>query len=156
VTSARKWDRTPGADPVTQMANSWGTVFPTRQGGCKRLAQRLSELSILRWWCTAVATVLPCRHGEALARESAGARLLVLEQAATAIPDAAAGDVSGDARVVTVWRDWFHLTRWGGAKTVSPTDHVLRLPFPSTPPRRSIQEKKCGGGGGGKGCVLWD
>jgi hypothetical protein len=39
-----------------------------------------------------------CRHpvgnGEALAREIPGARLLVLEQAATAIPDAAAGEVA--------------------------------------------------------------
>ena len=33
-------------------------------------------------------------NGEALAREIPGARLLVLERAATAIPDAAAGEVA--------------------------------------------------------------
>jgi pimeloyl-ACP methyl ester carboxylesterase len=33
-------------------------------------------------------------NGEALAREIPGARLLVLEEAATAIPDAAAGEVA--------------------------------------------------------------
>ena len=36
----------------------------------------------------------PVGNGEALAREIPGARLLVLEQAATAIPDAAAGEVA--------------------------------------------------------------
>ena len=35
----------------------------------------------------------PAGHGEALAREIPGARLLVLERASTAIPDAAAGEV---------------------------------------------------------------
>jgi pimeloyl-ACP methyl ester carboxylesterase len=36
----------------------------------------------------------PVGNGEALAREIPDARLLVLEQAATAIPDAAAGEVA--------------------------------------------------------------
>ena len=36
----------------------------------------------------------PVGNGEALAREIPGARLLVLEQAATAIPDAAASEVA--------------------------------------------------------------
>jgi pimeloyl-ACP methyl ester carboxylesterase len=36
----------------------------------------------------------PVGNGEALAREIPGARLLVLEQAATAIPDAAAAQVA--------------------------------------------------------------
>jgi pimeloyl-ACP methyl ester carboxylesterase len=35
----------------------------------------------------------PVGHGEAIAREVPGARLLVLEEAATAIPEAAAGQV---------------------------------------------------------------
>ena len=38
--------------------------------------------------------LFPLAHGEALAREIPDARLLVLEQAATAIPDAAAGEVA--------------------------------------------------------------
>ena len=36
----------------------------------------------------------PVGNGEALAREIPGARLLVLERASTAIPDAAAGEVA--------------------------------------------------------------
>jgi pimeloyl-ACP methyl ester carboxylesterase len=36
----------------------------------------------------------PIGNGEALAREIPGARLLVLEQAATAIPDAAVSEVA--------------------------------------------------------------
>jgi pimeloyl-ACP methyl ester carboxylesterase len=36
----------------------------------------------------------PVGNGEAIAREIPGARLLVLEEAATAIPDAAAGEVA--------------------------------------------------------------
>jgi pimeloyl-ACP methyl ester carboxylesterase len=36
----------------------------------------------------------PVGNGEALAREIPGARLLVLERAATAIPDVAAGEVA--------------------------------------------------------------
>jgi pimeloyl-ACP methyl ester carboxylesterase len=36
----------------------------------------------------------PVGNGEALARAIPGARLLVLEEAATAIPDAAAGEVA--------------------------------------------------------------
>jgi pimeloyl-ACP methyl ester carboxylesterase len=36
----------------------------------------------------------PVGNGEAIAREIPGARMLVLEEAATAIPDAAAGEVA--------------------------------------------------------------
>jgi pimeloyl-ACP methyl ester carboxylesterase len=63
---------------------------------CKpRWRERLSELAI-------PALVVHGRrdpffavgNGEALAREIAGARLLVLEQAAKALPDAAAGEVA--------------------------------------------------------------
>jgi pimeloyl-ACP methyl ester carboxylesterase len=36
----------------------------------------------------------PLGNGEAIAREIPGARLLVLEEAATAIPDAAVGEVT--------------------------------------------------------------
>jgi pimeloyl-ACP methyl ester carboxylesterase len=36
----------------------------------------------------------PVGNGEALAREIPGARLLVLEQAATAIPDTASGELA--------------------------------------------------------------
>ena len=90
ATAGRMWDRTPGTEPAVQMANRLGTVFSTLD--CKpRWRERLPELAI-------PALVVhgrrdpffPVGNGEALAREIPGARLLVLEQAATAIPDAAA------------------------------------------------------------------
>src|SRR5829696_5657694 len=93
-TAERIWDRTPGAEPAVQMANQMGRVFSKLD--CKpRWRERLSELAI-------PALVVhgrrdpffPVGNGEALAREIPGARLLVLEQAATAIPDAAAGEVA--------------------------------------------------------------
>jgi len=94
ATAARKWDRTPAAEPATQMANQLGTVFARLD--CKpRWRERLVELAI------PVLVVhgrrdlfFPVGNGEALTREIPGARLLVLEQAATAIPDAAADEVA--------------------------------------------------------------
>jgi pimeloyl-ACP methyl ester carboxylesterase len=94
ATAERIWDRTPGTDPAVQMANQMGMVFSKLD--CKpRWRERLPELAI-------PALVVhgrrdpffPVGNGEALAREIPGARLLVLEQAATAIPDAAAGEVA--------------------------------------------------------------
>jgi len=90
----RIWDRTPGAQPAVHMANQMGMVFSKLN--CKpRWRQRLPELAI-------PALVVHGRHdpffpvgnGEALAREIPDARLLVLEQAATAIPEAATGEVA--------------------------------------------------------------
>ena len=94
ATAERIWDRTPGTEPAVQMANQMGMVFAKLD--CKpRWRERLSELAI-------PALVVhgrrdpffPVGNGEALAREIPGARLLVLEQAATAIPDAAAREVA--------------------------------------------------------------
>src|ERR687898_1280266 len=94
ATAERIWDRTPGTEPAVQMANQMGIVFSKLD--CKpRWRERLPELAI-------PALVVhgrrdpffPVGNGEALAREIPGARLLVLEQAATAIPDAAAGEVA--------------------------------------------------------------
>jgi pimeloyl-ACP methyl ester carboxylesterase len=94
ATAERIWDRTPGTEPAVQMANQMGMVFSKLD--CKpRWRERLPELAI-------PALVVHGRHdpffpvgnGEALAREIPGARLLVLEGAATAIPDAAAGEVA--------------------------------------------------------------
>jgi pimeloyl-ACP methyl ester carboxylesterase len=92
--AARIWDRTPGTAAPIQMANQLGMVFAKLD--CKpRWRERLPELAI-------PALVVhgrrdrffPVGNGEALAREIPGARLLVLEQAATAIPDAAADEVA--------------------------------------------------------------
>ena len=90
----RIWDRTPGRDPAVQMANQMRLVFSKLN--CKpRWRGRLPDLAIP----TLVVhgrrdPFFPVGNGEALAREIPGARLLVLEHAATAIPDAATGDVA--------------------------------------------------------------
>jgi pimeloyl-ACP methyl ester carboxylesterase len=94
TTAERIWDRTPGTQPAVQMANQMGMVFSKLR--CKpRWRERLAEIAI-------PALVVhgrrdpffPVGNGEALAREIPGARLLVLERAATAIPDVAAGEVA--------------------------------------------------------------
>jgi pimeloyl-ACP methyl ester carboxylesterase len=92
--AARIWDRTPGTAPPIQMANQMGMVFSKLN--CKpRWRERLPELEVP----TLVVhgrrdPFFPVGNGEATAREIPGARLLVLEEAATAIPDAAAGEVA--------------------------------------------------------------
>ena len=96
----RIWDRTPSNAAPVQMANQMGMVFSKLN--CKpRWRERLPELAI-------PALVVhgrrdpffPVGNAEALAREIPGARLLVLERAATAIPDAAAGDVAAAMRAL--------------------------------------------------------
>jgi pimeloyl-ACP methyl ester carboxylesterase len=92
ATAERIWDRTPGTESAVQMANQLGMVFAKLD--CKPRG-RLPELAM-------PALVVhgrrdpffPVGNGEALAREIPGARLLVLERAATAIPDADAGEVA--------------------------------------------------------------
>jgi pimeloyl-ACP methyl ester carboxylesterase len=92
--AARIWDRTPGTAPPVQMANQMGMVFSKLN--CKpRWRERLPEIEVP----TLVVhgrrdPFFPVGNGEAIAREIPGARLLVLEEAATAIPDAAAGEVA--------------------------------------------------------------
>src|SRR6266540_5470442 len=94
LTAERIWDRTPTTVPAVQMANQMAMVFSKLD--CQpRWRERLPELAI-------PALVVhgrrdpffPVGNGEALAHEIPGARLLVLERAATAIPDAVAGEVA--------------------------------------------------------------
>jgi len=94
ATAERIWDRTPSTKPAVQTANQQGMVFAVLD--CQpRWRERLPELAI-------PALVVhgrrdpffPVGNGEALAREIPGARLLVLSRAATAIPEAAAGEVA--------------------------------------------------------------
>jgi pimeloyl-ACP methyl ester carboxylesterase len=96
ATAERKWERTPGIQPALQMANQLGLVFGRLD--CEpRWRERLSELAL-------PALVVhgrrdpffPIGNGEALAREIPGARLLVLEQAATAIPVASVSEVAAE------------------------------------------------------------
>jgi pimeloyl-ACP methyl ester carboxylesterase len=92
--AARIWHRTPGTAPAVQMANQMGMLFSKLD--CKpRWRQRLPEIQVP----TLVVhgrrdPFFPVGNGEAIAREIPGARLLVLEEAATAIPEAAAGEVA--------------------------------------------------------------
>lgn len=94
VTAGRIWDRTPGTAPAIHMANQMGSVF-AELDCTPRWRERLPDLSIP----TLVVhgkrdRFFPVGNGEACAREIPGARLLVLEQAATAIPEEAAGEVA--------------------------------------------------------------
>ncbi len=92
--AARIWDRTPGTAPPVQMANQMAMVFSKLN--CKpRWRERLPQIEIP----TLVVhgqrdPFFPIGNGEAIAHEIGGARLLVLEEAATAIPGAAAGQVA--------------------------------------------------------------
>ena len=92
--AARTWDRTSGTAPPVQMANQLGMVFSKLD--CQpRWRERLPEIDIP----TLVVhgrrdPFFPVGNGEAIAREIPGARLLVLEETASAIPDTAAGEVA--------------------------------------------------------------
>jgi pimeloyl-ACP methyl ester carboxylesterase len=92
--AARIWDRTPGTAPPIQMANQLGMVF-AKLNNEPRWRERLPEIAVP----TLVVhgrrdPFFPVGNGEAIAHEIPGARLLVLEDAATAIPDSAAGEVA--------------------------------------------------------------
>ncbi|MBE4741874.1 MULTISPECIES: alpha/beta fold hydrolase [Streptomyces] len=93
-TAARVWDRTPGTAPPVQMANQMGMEF-SRLDCAPRWRERLPEITVP----TLVVhgrrdRFFPVGDGEAIAREIPGARLLVLEEAATALPAAAIDEVT--------------------------------------------------------------
>ncbi|MGW5010135.1 alpha/beta fold hydrolase [Streptomyces sp. LKA04] len=95
ATAGRVWDRTPGTAPPVQLANQLGMVFSTLDCA-PRWRERLPEIALP----TLVVhgrrdPFFPVGNAEAVAREIPGARLLVLEDASTAIPGAAAGEVAG-------------------------------------------------------------
>ncbi|RSN62346.1 alpha/beta hydrolase [Streptomyces sp. WAC 04229] len=94
TTAARVWDRTPGAEPPVHLANQLGMVFSALDCA-PRWRERLPGIAIP----TLVVhgrrdPFFPVGNAEAIAREIPGARLLVLEDAATAIPDASADEVA--------------------------------------------------------------
>lgn len=94
ATAERIWDRTPNTDVSVQMANQMGIVFAHLK--CTpRWRERLPEITIptlvIHGKCD---PFFPIDNGEALAREISDARLLVLEHAATTIPDNAVDDVA--------------------------------------------------------------
>ena len=94
ATAKRIWDRTPGTAPAVQMANQMGMVFSKLD--CKpRWRERLPELALPALVVHGRRNrFFPVGCGEALAREIPGARLLVLDEAATAIPEASAREVA--------------------------------------------------------------
>jgi pimeloyl-ACP methyl ester carboxylesterase len=90
----RTWDRTPGTVPAVHMANQLGAVF-ARLDCSPRWRERLPELAM------PVLVVhgrrdpfFPIGNAEAIVRQVPGARLLVLERASTAIPEAVVGEVA--------------------------------------------------------------
>jgi pimeloyl-ACP methyl ester carboxylesterase len=93
--AAHIWDRTPGTTPPVQMANQMGTLFSKLD--CEpRWRERLPEIAVPTLVVHGRRNPLfPVGNGEAIAREIPAARLIILEEAATAIPDAAAGKVAG-------------------------------------------------------------
>lgn len=94
ATAGRIWDRTPDTTTPVQMANQMGIVS-SRLDGTPGWRERLPEIEIP----TLVVhgrrdPCFPVGNGEAIAGEIPGARLLILDQAATALPDAAAVEVA--------------------------------------------------------------
>ncbi|MGC5395009.1 alpha/beta fold hydrolase [Streptomyces sp. DT20] len=92
--AGRVWDRTPSSAPPVHLANQLGMVF-SKLDCTPRWRERLPGIAV-------PALVVhgrrdpffPVGNGEAIAREIPGARLLVLDGAATAIPDAAVDEVA--------------------------------------------------------------
>ncbi|WP_026923196.1 alpha/beta fold hydrolase [Glycomyces arizonensis] len=90
----RVFDRAPSTRPAIQMSNHLGLAFAALD--CRpRWRERLPGLAVP----TLVVhgrrnRFFPVGNGEALARKIPGARLLVLESAATALPDMAADEVA--------------------------------------------------------------
>ena len=87
-------DSTPGTAPAVLMANQMGLVF-SRLDCEPRWRERLPGIKVP----TLVVhgrrdPFFPAGNGEAITRAIPGARLLVLEEAATAIPEAAVGEVT--------------------------------------------------------------
>ncbi|WP_329491722.1 alpha/beta fold hydrolase [Kitasatospora sp. NBC_01246] len=103
ATAARIWDRTPGTAPPVQTANQLRMTFSKLD--CRpRWRERLPEIRIP----TLVVhgrrdPFFPVGNGEAIARAIPRARLLVLEDAATAMPDAALGEVSEAMLALGPW-----------------------------------------------------
>ncbi|WP_446219890.1 alpha/beta fold hydrolase [Micromonospora sp. IBHARD004] len=94
TTAARIWDRTPSTEPAVQQANQLGMVF-ARLDCAPRWRERLGDLTLP----TLVVhgrndPFFPVGNGEALAMAIPDARLLVLDEMGTAIPDTAADEVA--------------------------------------------------------------
>ncbi|MFI1582673.1 alpha/beta fold hydrolase [Embleya sp. NPDC020630] len=92
--AARVWDRTPNTAPPVQMANQMGMVFSSLDCA-PRWRERLPDIEIP----TLVVhgrrdPFFPLANGEAIAHEIPEAQLLILDDAATTIPDTAIAKVT--------------------------------------------------------------
>jgi pimeloyl-ACP methyl ester carboxylesterase len=95
VRAARVFDRTPGTEPGVQLANQLGMAFAGLDCA-PRWRERLGGIAAPTLVVHGRRDLFfPVGNGEALAREIPGARLLVLDGMATALPDAAAEEVVG-------------------------------------------------------------
>lgn len=93
-TAARIWDRTPSSAPSVHQANQLGMVF-ARLDCAPRWRERLGDLAVPTLVVHGRADrFFPVGNGEALAAQIPGARLLVLDDMATVLPDDAAGEVT--------------------------------------------------------------
>ncbi|MFW6694760.1 alpha/beta fold hydrolase [Streptomyces sp. MAR4 CNX-425] len=94
ATAERVFDRTPSTEPAVQLANQLGMVF-SKLDCAPRWRERLPELALPALVVHGRRNrFFPVGNAEALARDIPGARLLVLDEAATAIPAAAAEEVA--------------------------------------------------------------
>ncbi|MCC8243173.1 alpha/beta fold hydrolase [Saccharothrix luteola] len=94
ATAARIWDRTPSKTTAAHEANQLGMVF-ARLDCAPRWRERLGDLTVPTLVVHGRENLFfPVGNGEALAAQIPGARLLVLDDAATALPDTAADQVA--------------------------------------------------------------
>ena len=94
ATAARIWERTPSNTPPAHEANQLGMVF-SRLDCTPRWRERLGDLTLPTLVVHGRADpFFPVGNGEALAAQIPGARLLVIDDMATAIPDAAADEIA--------------------------------------------------------------
>ncbi|MFD3745486.1 alpha/beta fold hydrolase [Nocardia sp. NPDC058633] len=94
ATATRIWDRTSSNDPAVHQANQIGMVF-SRIDCAPRWRERLGELEMPTLVVHGRADpFFPLGNGEALAAEIPTARLLVLDDMGTDLPNAAAAQVA--------------------------------------------------------------
>jgi pimeloyl-ACP methyl ester carboxylesterase len=93
-TAARIWDRTPSRAPSAHQANQLATVF-SRLDCTPRWRERLGDLTVPTLVIHGRADpFFPLGNGEALATQIPGARLLVIDDMATALPDTATDQIA--------------------------------------------------------------
>lgn len=94
VRAERIFDRASSPEPAVQMANHLGMVF-SKIDCAPRWRERLAEIAVPTLVVHGrLDRFFPAGNAEALAKEIPGARLLILEEAATALPATAADEVA--------------------------------------------------------------